>query len=498
MSSAARSRRSTAPTPTPASIDFVTRQPEAAPQLDLLAEGGSHDERRFGITGTGTVAGFGVLVSASRYDTDGLVTNDDYRNEDVLLNVTRRFGRQSLSLHGYFDSNEVGEPGPWGSDPKHIFSGIDTISRAKNNFSDYGAHYEADLSPRVRQELFGSFFLYNSGFVSPYGFSFNKDLRGQGEARTIVSLSRHDTASFGVTGAHESVKNSYITDAAFSTFPIERNEIAVYAENRYEVAGRLFLSGGVRAEFFRTAPIPADGYSRPPFPESNISRVNPKLSAAYAAGARHASAHFVRHGPSSALRFRTGLHQQPRAQTGAHAQHRCRSGAEVRQPADPRRHLLLQPLLRPDRHPRRLAHDVEPLQSANLANSQAQGAEFSARLRPARWVLVTGSYTLLETRILSLDGSSNQAPLPFAVGQQLTRRPENSGNVVATFTRGRLAADLSGYFRGRTLYEEPNYGATNGLFWNPGFANVGVNVNYTHRPRCDCLRQPAQCAEPAV
>ena len=64
------------------------------------------------------------------------------------------------------------------------------------------------------------------------------------------------------------------------------------------------------------------------------------------------------------------------------------------------------------------------------------------------------------------------------MGQQLTRRPENSGNVVATFTRGRLAADLSGYFRGRTLYEEPNYGASSGLFWNSGFANVGVNLNY--------------------
>ena len=64
------------------------------------------------------------------------------------------------------------------------------VSRAKNNFSEYGAHYEADLSPRVRQELFGSFFLYNSGFVSQFGFSFNKDLRGQGEARTIVSVSR--------------------------------------------------------------------------------------------------------------------------------------------------------------------------------------------------------------------------------------------------------------------------------------------------------------------
>ena len=60
----------------------------------------------------------------------------------------------------------------------------------------------------------------------------------------------------------------------------------------------------------------------------------------------------------------------------------------------------------------------------------------------------------------------------------MTRRPENSGSVVATFTRGRLAADLTGYFRGSALFEEPDFGACNGLFWNSGFANMGVNLNY--------------------
>jgi outer membrane receptor protein involved in Fe transport len=38
--------------------------------------------------------------------------------------------------------------------------------------------------------------------------------------------------------------------------------------------------------------------------------------------------------------------------------------------------------------------------------------------------------------------------------------------------------DVTGYFRGTTLYEEPSFGASNGLFWDPGFGNVGVNVNY--------------------
>jgi hypothetical protein len=102
--------------------------------------------------------------------------------------------------------------------------------------------------------------------------------------------------------------------------------------------------------------------------------------------------------------------------------------------------------------------------SDNLSNSRAQWAEFSARLRAARWVFVSGSFTLLETRILSLDGSNSLAPLAFSVGQQLTRRPENSGSLLATFTRGRLGADVTSYFRGRTLYEEPNYGTSNGLF----------------------------------
>ena len=459
-------------------VDFVTRQPAAVPQLNLLAEGGSHNERRFAITGSGTIAGFGLLASASRYDSDGLVVNNDYRNEDVLLNLTRRFGAQSLAVHAYFDSNEVGEPGPWGSDPKHTFTGIDTVSRGKNNFSEYGAHYEAGLSPRVRTELSGNFFLANNGYVSPFGFSYNKDLRGQGESRTIVSVSRHDTASFGVTAGREDVTNTYITDASFSTFPIKRNEFAVYAENRYEIGERFFLSAGLRAEFFRTASIPTDGFSRPFFPQSNISRVNPKVAAAYAApgGTRlHASFGMGLRPPSG---FELAFTDNP-----ALRPERTRSlDAGIEQKLG--KLLVVDGTYFYNRYYDLIVTlggsltSLSHYKSANLANSQAQGAEFSARLRPARWVFVTGSYTLLETRILSLDGS-NQAPLPFTVGQQLTRRPEHSGNLVATFTHDRLAADVTGYFRGATLYEEPSFGATNGLFWDPGFANVGVNVNYT-------------------
>jgi hypothetical protein len=106
-------------------------------------------------------------------------------------------------LNGYFNSNEVGEPGPRGSDPRHLFPGIDTFSRAKNNFSTYGTRYSADLSSVIRVELSGGYFQNNNGDGSTYGFSFNKDERAQGDARAIVSVWRHDTLSLGVSAGHD-------------------------------------------------------------------------------------------------------------------------------------------------------------------------------------------------------------------------------------------------------------------------------------------------------
>src|ERR1019366_4519249 len=234
-------------------INFVSREPDSPAAIDILAEGGSNYERRFGISGGGRIAGFGIAASASRLDTDGPVANSDYHNEDLLLNLTRHFRRQMLALHGDFDANEVGEPGPWGSDPKHTFTGIDTISRSKNDFSDYLAHYRADFSERVRGELFGTFFLNNNGYQSAYPFNSNKDLRVQGEGRTIVSVTRGYTVALGVSDGLEEVRNTYITDAESQAFPIRRRDTAVYLENRFVIGGRLFLEAGVGGGVIHTA-----------------------------------------------------------------------------------------------------------------------------------------------------------------------------------------------------------------------------------------------------
>jgi len=148
-------------------VNFVTRQPGPQPNLDVVAEGGTYRERRFAVTGGGQLAGFGVEVSASQLNGDGPVANSDYRNQNAMVNVNRSFGRQSIALNGYFDSSENGVPGPYGSDPKHVFPGIDTVSRNKNNFSAYSASYRADVSHRLRLEATGVFFQTHNGFISP-------------------------------------------------------------------------------------------------------------------------------------------------------------------------------------------------------------------------------------------------------------------------------------------------------------------------------------------
>jgi outer membrane cobalamin receptor len=462
-------------------IDYVTRQAGSSLSLDVLAEGGSFYQRRFGITGSGTVGGWGVAASAGRSDDEGPVANGDYHNQYLLLNVGRQFARQSLHLNGLFDWNDVGEPGPYGSDPLHDFggiAGIDRISRGKNNSGNYGGRYEIDLSSRVREELTGSFFLENLGYRSPYGFSFDKEMRAQGEARTIVSVSRTYTVAMGFSRAHEEDKNTYITDANFDVFPLPRDETAVYLENRLAFGGRLFLNAGVRGEWIQTAAIPSDGYSHPAFPAATVARANPKLAGAYVV--RQARLHGswgtgMRPPTGFELAYTTNPQLKPERTRSLDA------GLEQKLLGDK---LSLDATYFYNRYYNLIVSlggslaKLGHYSTENLANSRAQGAEFSARLRPARWLFVTGSYSLLKTRILSLDGSTNLAPNNYQVGQPLTRRPENSGEFSAAIARGRLSVNLTGYFRGRTLFEEPSLGASGGLFWDRGYSNIGINANY--------------------
>ncbi len=462
-------------------INFITRQPEDKISIDLLAEGGSHYERRFAAGGSGMARGIGITAFASRLDDDGPVANSDYHNKNLFLGLTRNAGRQCFTARGHFNASDVGQPGPYGSDPAHLFGGIDLVSRNSFNFSDYGAHYLIDISPRLRQELFASVFWSNGFFDSPFGASYNEDRRGQIEERTVFSVSRHYTVALGFAFAREEVKNSFITDASASSFPLRRNQHGIYWENRLEFGGRLFVNAGARAEIIRTPRIPADNFAgRPEFPEDSITKLNPKIALAYvlAPGTRlHGSFGTGIRPPTG---FDIAFTDNPRLKPERTAS--FDAGIEQRLF---RNHVSLDATYFYNRYYDLIVAlggslaRLSNYRSDNLSNSRAQGAEFAAHVRPTRWISLTGSYTYLNTEILSLNGSSDLAPSFFRVGQALIRRPRHTGAFAASFSRRRISANVTGYFRGAVLDVEPNFGAFGGLFQNSGYANLGINLNYT-------------------
>ena len=276
--------------------NLITRSPENGPSFDVLAEGGTHDENRFAVSGSDMVHNWGIAGSLSSLLANGPVPNSDTRNDNIFLSAEHRWYTQGLYLFGDFNSNDVGEPGPYGSNPKGLFTGIDLVSREKNNTSTYGAHYQYGITDNLKADVLAGFDLNNSLYISPYGDSFNKDIRAFGDARLTYAVNGFWTMAGGFTFAREEVKNTYITDSSFRSFPLRRDNEGAYWENRFALLkNRLFLNAGLREEVYQTPLVPADLYGYPPrpaFPARTDTQLNPRVSGAYlvdAATRLHAS-----------------------------------------------------------------------------------------------------------------------------------------------------------------------------------------------------------------
>jgi outer membrane cobalamin receptor len=462
-------------------VSFETRSPTSGPALDLVAEGGTHAENRFALSGEAMLArNWGLAASFSSLNSNGAVLNSDYRNYNGLLALDHRWRTQKLSLFGNFDSNDVGEPGPYGSNPQGYFSGLDLISRSKNNTSVYGVHYNNDLTDHLRIDLMGGIFWNNNLYISPYGPSFNKDLTVNGEGRITYAVSKAWTIAGGYVFRREEMRNTYVNTTDGSSFLLRRDDNSEYLENRLTL-GRLFVNVGVRADSYTTPLIPGNAFGFPPrpdFPARTDVKVSPKISAAYVVrpGTRiHASyGTGIRPPGGSDLAFTNNPALLPEKTTSYDV------GAEQRFFASK---LSLDATWFHNRYQDlivslggSLAHLI-PYSTGNLANARAQGIEVTAQFRPSTWLSLNGSYTWLESQVLSLDGSTGLVQAYYYLGQPLLRRPKQSGTFLASIHHGRVAVNLTGSWRGHALDVEPNYGASAGFYTNPGYQDVGVNVN---------------------
>jgi outer membrane cobalamin receptor len=462
-------------------VSFETRDPENGPALDVVAEGGTHDENRIAFSGETMISrGWGIAGSFSSMLANGPVQNSDYRDDNGLLAIDHRWRTQKLSIFGDFNSNDVGEPGPYGSNPVGNFPGLDLISRSKNNTSTYGLHYSDDLSQHLRADVMGGIFWNNSLYISPYGPSFNKDLSGNAEGRLTYTVSKAWSLAGGVVYHREEMRNTYVNTTDGSDFLLRRNDVSGYLESRMTV-GKLFVNVGVRYEEYMMPFVPGDAFgfpARPDFPARTYTETSPKLSAAYM------------------IKQTTRLHAS--------------YGTGIRPPGGSDLAFTNNPALLPERT---RSYDVGVEQrvfgnklsldatwfhnryqdlivglggslsvlgvysTGNLSNARAEGLENTARFRPTSWLSLTADYTWLESEVLALNGSTGLVQQYFYLGEPLLRRPKQSGSFAVGVRHGRFDVDLIGSWRGHTLDVEPNYGASAGLFRNPGYQDLGVNLN---------------------
>jgi outer membrane receptor protein involved in Fe transport len=103
----------------------------------------------------------------------------------------------------------------------------------------------------------------------------------------------------------------------------------------------------------------------------------------------------------------------------------------------------------------------------NVNQSWARGAEASAIFRVARYLAVRGAYTKLYTRVTS-------SSTPDQVGQELVRRPKNSGSVSLQLTPKRWTIVAGGRFVGERQDQDYVFGVNR----NPGYQYVFADASY--------------------
>jgi len=475
-------------------INIVTIQGEGTPHFTFQEEGGSFTTRRFVVDGSGLTLGLNWGFDVSRLDSGGLVQNDNYRNQTAFLSLGyHRSPRRRLDFHFIGNANDAGAPGPYGSDPDDLFTGIDTYSRDKQNLFGWEGNYSEQFTSKFQQVTSVSVSTNDYYFRSPYGDSYSNNLRGVLNTRSEVAVSNKDFFVAGFEYNREQVENTYISDSNGVPFVLPRTSLAFFAENRWSPTHRLYLTTGFRVDDLRTNSLPAGDYgARPLLPPSTVVKVNPRVAAAYMLRESHGGAmdgtrlHAsfgtgIRPPDGFNLAFTNNPHLKPETSisfdTGI--EQRFFQGKAVLDLTYFNNHFKDQIVTLGGS-----LTNLSSFTSDNLGNSRAQGAEISFQVHPLKSLQMSVEYTRDGTAVLSLNGSS-LALAPLQVGQQLIGQPRNSGAYNLTWRHGNLMLNTNAYIRGPVLDVEPNdglgacsYFSLPCLFPDKGYVRVDGGFSY--------------------
>lgn len=474
-------------------VRIVTR--EGGPMRgDASVEGGSFGTIRVSASSSGTAKGWSWGAGADRLASDGFngqrsaagdeIQNDRYERTEVgASGGWRNSAGASFRSQVRFSRDDRGFPGPFGSNPAGLFSGIDAKSRGTNDRWSASVGATAPSGQRVRTHGQITWNTIDSDFTSAFAGSESGSRRVTVRGQTDIAVASGIDVSAGAEFQRERATSSYITDNT-GAIPIERSVAGYFGEARFNVANRFFATGGLRVDDIHRDPIGAlaDQYSpRPSMAADTVMSVNPKIAAAF----------------------------QARAVQGSETKLRASAGTGIRPPDGFELAFTDNPSLKPERS-RSVEAGIEQAFAAghggveatwfhntfddlivavgrfvessryrtdNISNARTKGLEVATTMRKraaGAEVQARVTYTLLDTEILAVDRAST-APSPFTVGQALLNRPRHQWAIDAGATHGRATAWIRGGGRGRMLSVEPSWGISGGLFsadgynvWNAG------------------------------
>jgi outer membrane receptor protein involved in Fe transport len=471
-------------------VNVVTTRGEGPPHFDFQAEGGNFTTRRFVTGGSGLTHGLSWAYDLSRLDSGGTVTNDNYRDQSAIVSLGyRRSERRRIDFHFFGNANDVGDPGAYGSDPDDLYNApiypggptnyqVGLVARNKQNMFGYAGTYSEQITSSFRQVVTGTVETNDYYFIYPAslgGDSFENNFRGVLNTRSEVAISNQDFLVAGFEYNREHYKDTYAVDANGNPFLLPRTSLGFFVENRWSPSRRLFVTAGLRLDDLRTPSLSPGNYGVRPFiPANSITKLSPRVSVAY----------MVRESDSDSWLGTTRLHGS--------------FGTGIRAPDGYELATTNNPHLKPEKSisfdsglEQRFFNDralvdftyfynrfddqivtlggsfvnLSNFTTDNLGNSRAKGLEASVRWRPNPSLQVSGEYSLVDTAILALNGST-LVQAPFHVGQELINRPKNSGGFNITWQYRRLTLNSNAYLRGQTLATEPNEG--------PGACSYGL------------------------
>lgn len=461
-------------------VRVITRK-GGSPTVTGAVEAGGYDTYRVNGATSGSSGRFEWGAFGERLTSDGrngqrtaaglLVENDDYARAAGGFTAGWRDRGFALRAQLQHATDERGVPGPFGTNPIGAFTGIDTISRGENSQTVTSLSATLPLGRRARAILQSGYHRLESDFASPFGPSESSSRRWSGRAQIDAPLTAALEISAGAELQREEAGSTFIADQGNQPQPVERTVAGYFAEARWNVQSRVFVTAGARVDDIRRDAL-LD------LPDDDIVSVNPRLAVAWIVNPGASNVTKLRGSASTGIRppgaFDIAFTDNPslkpeRSRSAELSLEQSFAGglAAFEAVGFFNRFDDLIVAVGSFRESSRYMTD-------NISNARARGVELSLgagkRLNAPGAVDLRGriAYTFLDSEILAVD-RDDEAPPPFTVGEPLLRRPKHQLSINLSATAGPFTSFVSGGARSRVLDVEPSFGTFGGLHYASGF-----------------------------